>query len=248
MKHLNDQRGVALILELVLVAVALGLVGLAVYTSMHRKSSPAVAIKSNPTPSKLPSPTAIPTPDPYAGWKTFCSAKTNACFRYDPSWTFEECAPVSINAQHFQNCPSAETVSIIAPTFRINWFLDPYDATKTYTCIQGKSYSDTTRVPSVPNLYFVNIKDNGSTNYDYAGFLALTTGNNGQPPVVGQSGATCPSDTSFLSQDGKYEISFDYDYSVNTNPKLSVSEQSAPPSQANLSSVKQTLLSFYYKP
>jgi hypothetical protein len=219
----NDERGVALVFELVLVAVVLGLVGLAIYTSMHHKSSPTVAIKSTPAPSKSPSPTATPTPDPYAGWKTFCSAKTNACFRYDPSWTLAECAPESINTKYFQNCPSAETVAIIAPTFRINWFLDPYDATKKYPCVQGKSYSDTTRVPDVSNLYFVNIKDSGSTSYDYTGFLALTTGKNGQPPVV-QSGATCPSDTSFLSQDGKYEISFDYDYAVNTNPKVPASD------------------------
>ena len=49
MKHnyLHDQRGVAMVLELVLVAAVLGLVGLAVYQSSHH-SSPTAAVSNTP--------------------------------------------------------------------------------------------------------------------------------------------------------------------------------------------------------
>ena len=240
-----------MILELLLVAAILAVVGLGIYTSMQHKSSTAVAAKS----ALSTSPSTTATPNPYAGWKTFCSSKTNACFKYDSSWTLAECAPVEINMQDFQNCPSAETVTVSAPNKAINveWFLDPYDASKTDTCTQGKtsfpgtSYSDITQVPKTPNLYFLSVKDSGSSSYDYTGFLALTTGSNGQPPTVGQSGAICPPGPSFLSQDGKFKITFNYSYDVNTNPDLTAAQQIAPPSQADLNSVKQTLLSYYYK-
>jgi hypothetical protein len=46
--YLHDQRGVAMLLELVLVAAVLGLVGVAVYQSNHRLA-PAASVASQPT-------------------------------------------------------------------------------------------------------------------------------------------------------------------------------------------------------
>ncbi|HVQ44267.1 MAG TPA: hypothetical protein VMT30_04865 [Candidatus Saccharimonadia bacterium] len=48
--HLHDQRGVAMVLELVLVAAVLGLVGVALYQSSHR-GGPAASVTSTPTPA-----------------------------------------------------------------------------------------------------------------------------------------------------------------------------------------------------
>lgn len=45
--YLHDQRGVAMLLELVLVAAVLGLVGVAVYQSNHR-NSPTASISGQP--------------------------------------------------------------------------------------------------------------------------------------------------------------------------------------------------------
>ncbi len=49
-KHFNDQRGVAMLLELVLVAVVLGLVGLAAYQANHHAPTAANTI-APPAPS-----------------------------------------------------------------------------------------------------------------------------------------------------------------------------------------------------
>lgn len=151
--------------------------------------------------------------------------------------------------QEFQNCPSSESVSIIAPdrAAHISWYVDPYEANKNSCTSVAQTYSDITQVPNTDNLYFVNTKINGSTSYDYVDSLSIINGNNGQPPAPSQPGTPCVSNDSLISKDGKYVISFGVKYAVNTNPKLQASEQSYPPSQTTLNSVKQTLLSFYYK-
>ena len=46
--YLHDQRGVAMLLELVLVAAVLGLVGVAVYQANHRSASPTAAVTATP--------------------------------------------------------------------------------------------------------------------------------------------------------------------------------------------------------
>ncbi len=49
--YLNDQRGVAMLLELVLVAAVLGLVGVAVYQSNH-SSNPTASVAGQPAAAK----------------------------------------------------------------------------------------------------------------------------------------------------------------------------------------------------
>jgi hypothetical protein len=63
MKHLKGEAGVALIAELLLVAVVLALVGVAVYAALNQKASPVV-VKSQATVTLSPTtePTASPTP------------------------------------------------------------------------------------------------------------------------------------------------------------------------------------------
>lgn len=264
MNKLKNNSGFSVV-EALLILIVIGILGFTGWFVYHARQTADKNLTSNnsttPTYKKSKS-SASADVNQYVGWKTFCSAETDACFKYDPSWTFTECAPKQVNEQgHFQNCGSMETVSVISPNnLRINWTVDPYDATATNECTQGKTsypgvtYSDSTKVQNSGNLFFVNVKEspNGTTyvgdpKYDYVGHLALTTGINGQQPTVGQAGALCPPGPAFVAKDGKFKITFSYSYSVNTNPKLPASDQDAAPAQADLDKVKQTLLSFYYK-
>ncbi len=67
MNHLRDERGVAPILELVLVALVLALAGVAVYSATHHKTTATVATTASASPTKTassspsPSPTASPS-------------------------------------------------------------------------------------------------------------------------------------------------------------------------------------------
>lgn len=57
----QDERGVAMVLELILVAFVLGLAGLAIYQSAHRTAStpsPSPVAAANPTPSTVPNTTS----------------------------------------------------------------------------------------------------------------------------------------------------------------------------------------------
>lgn len=56
----QDERGVAMVLELILVAFVLGLAGLAIYQSVHRpvSTTPSPVAASNPSPSTVPNTTA----------------------------------------------------------------------------------------------------------------------------------------------------------------------------------------------
>lgn len=246
----NTQSGFGVV-GIVIVIVVLGIIGglgWVAYNNFVQKP----AVESHPSVTSSTSQqsnTQVATPNPYSGWKTFCSSMTNACFKYDPHWTFAECAPMQVNMQEFQNCPSPESVAVVSAdkTARISWYVDPYEANKNSCTSVSQTYSDITRVPGVDNLYFVNAKVNGSTNYDYVDSLSIVKSDNGQQPTPSQPGTPCISNDSFISEDGRYVISFGVKYAVNTNPGLQLSARIYPPSQATLNSIKQTLLSFYYK-
>jgi len=250
----KDSLGFSVV-EALLMLIVIGILGLTGWFVYRSQKAATKDYNSQPNTQVTVTKKTTKAADPYAGWRTFCSSETDACFKYEPSWTFTQCAPVQINMQgHYQNCPSAETAAVVSPdNTRVDWFLDPYDATAANYCTQGKTsypgvtYSDITQVKDAGSLFFVNEKQDGSSGYDYIGHLVLTTGVNGHRPSIEQSGALCPTSPAFLSKDGKFKITFGYNYSVNTNPKLPVSDQNAAPSQSDLNSVKQTLLSFYFK-
>ncbi len=94
MNHLKDQRGVALILEFILVAVVtlvLGAVGYRWWQSRHKTEPAKTSTQSQTTPKTA-------TVDPYANWKNFnakMSDSTGSGFndavgvtvKYDNNWT-----------------------------------------------------------------------------------------------------------------------------------------------------------------
>lgn len=262
MKNLYENQSGFSVIEALLILMVVGILGFTGWYVYHTKNTTNKDYSASATstvPTYAQKAASAPTYS-YAGWKTFCSSVTNGCFKYDPNWDFQECAPQQINAQGFQDCSPTEQVDIVAPNqgtepSTIIWDVEPYDASQPDACTQHESsfpditYSDITKAPAVSNFFYLNLKDTsgGSAKYAYTDDLALTTGANGQPPTVGQRGALCPPAPSFLSQDGKYEITLSYAYNVNMLPTLPASQQVPPPSQTDLDIVKQTLLSFYYK-
>ncbi len=80
MKHFRDERGVALVLEVVLVALVSAGVGFAVYMSVHSKKTQTA---TNPTPSISPSSSASPTPTP-TNKTQFTGSSLR--FNYPSSW------------------------------------------------------------------------------------------------------------------------------------------------------------------
>lgn len=119
MNHLKDQRGVAFILELALVAAVLVLVGIAVYASMHRKPAAPTVAKTTATisPSPSPSPSATPSPDVYAGWKTCNDTTEGISFKYPPNWsatvdsTPNPCASAKVQSGDYFQGTSPQTGS-----------------------------------------------------------------------------------------------------------------------------------------
>lgn len=83
MKPVKDQRGVALVLEFILVAAVaavLGAVGYRYYQARH-KAAPAEATK----------PVQKKPVDLTAGWKIYSSASGQFSFRYKPDWQIKVC-------------------------------------------------------------------------------------------------------------------------------------------------------------
>ena len=82
----KNERGTALVIELVVLALVITVAGIAALRySEHRKAS-------NPATTPLPR-TPIPTPDPYPGWKTYKFEKEGLSVRFPPSWKLTEHAP-----------------------------------------------------------------------------------------------------------------------------------------------------------
>lgn len=60
MKYLKNQQGIAFILELVLVAAVLTVIGFAIYAFMHTKRVPAIKTSQTPTPVASANPSVSP--------------------------------------------------------------------------------------------------------------------------------------------------------------------------------------------
>jgi len=108
MPHLRDQRGVALVLEVILIAIIMAVAGFGVYIYIRHQSTISVATNSSPSPS------SAATPDIYAGWKTYTSSFEKLSFKYPPSWT-----PV---AAFPSNIPSGDAFAVQSPGgHKVSW-------------------------------------------------------------------------------------------------------------------------------
>jgi hypothetical protein len=83
MKSLKNERGAVLIIELIVFAVVLVVAGVAAFRYYEHKK----AVNPRTTPVAR---TPEPTPDPYAGWKTYKLAKEGLSLRHPPSWKLIE--------------------------------------------------------------------------------------------------------------------------------------------------------------
>ncbi|HUB93141.1 MAG TPA: hypothetical protein VMB52_01415 [Verrucomicrobiae bacterium] len=249
----NESNSGFSIVEALLILVIIGILGFTGWYVYHAKQASdknySTANSSTvPIYKKKVATKTTATANPYAGWKTFCSSVTNACFKYDPTWTFAQCSPTQVNMKnYFQDCGQIEDVSLISPNnTRIDWYLLNANDLSVSQCANDPSkvsYSDITQVPNASNLFYVNINDSENIAGGYIDRLALRNGDNGQAPTPSFAGAICPGFDYFSTQDGKYVASFGLNYSVNDKPQFNTDL----PNQSDLSIVKQTLLSFYYK-
>jgi len=85
-KYLKDDRGVALVLELVLLAIVLTAAGFAGYKYITHKNAAGTVPKPKP---HIASPSSSATPNQYAGWQTYTSKTEGLSFRYPPDWTYK---------------------------------------------------------------------------------------------------------------------------------------------------------------
>jgi len=141
MRYLKNEQGVAVILELLLVAAVLIVTGVGIYTASHRKSHTEVASTPKTTRAPSMSPTPSPTPNPYAGWKTYTVPEaTNISFKYPADWTVIE------NLHDTVTTPFNRFVKILAPNklnredfvFRF-WYSPGTSNTLTQSCHSSDS-------------------------------------------------------------------------------------------------------------
>jgi hypothetical protein len=259
-KFRSNEAGFSVIelLIIIVIIVFICLAGWLVYKDHHKTkastegtvttTTKSITTSTNTTNTANNTTTPLPIYN-YTGWETYCSSLANACFKYDPSWTFAECAPAQINMSEFQDCGTEGVAIILSDGTRIGWDVEPYDATQIDNCnpnqhsYPGLTYSNITQVPNTTNLYFVNMHDGYNEQGGYQIDLTLLNGDNGQVPEVGETGSLCPTNSIFRTNDGKYMIDFSASFGVNTNP----GQDNSLPSQTDLNSVKQVLLSFYYQ-
>lgn len=236
---------------IICILILIGVVGWLVYKDHHKTSAvPVSTTASTSKPAISTKTTTTPTTNPYIGWKTYCSTFTDACFKYNPSWTFAECAPQQINQKYFQDCSPDEGVKLILPDGTIiDWGVTPYVASSIDNCnanqtsYPGLTYSDITQVPGATNVYYVDMQDGYNVDGGYQVYLTLLNGDSGGQPAVGETGSVCPTNPIFTSKNGNYTINFNAGYFVNTNP----GQTNTMPSATDISEIKQVLTSFYYQ-
>src|SRR5581483_5820286 len=89
MKSLKKNQSGFSAVEVILVVIIVGLVGfIGWYVWHNRAMKVAPSTLSSATASTTPKTTTTsPTPNPYAGWKTYISLKEGLSFKYPASWT-----------------------------------------------------------------------------------------------------------------------------------------------------------------
>ena len=166
MTQLKDQRGMALIFEIVLVAFVLVVVGLAVFSSYSHKTG----ISPTPTPTSAPS-TA-------AGYTLYTSQHVpGLSFQYPSTW---RAVPSQI--------PSGDGVSITSPNGTVMWWSSENQIVPTPGCPANETIRATfsAALPSAPGLNLVQYDVT-----DYSGthtHMGVTSGPMPAPATL----MTCP--------------------------------------------------------
>ncbi len=177
---LKNERGSALVIEIIVLAVVLAAAGFAAYNYFQHKhqtgpAQPSVSQKPSTSPSASPS----PTPDPYSGWSTYKSKTEGLSFRYPPGWKFENSGASE---------PADDGGSFIGPdNLEVDW-------NSAVSGIGGACDKQTephiffyqiTRVPAVPSDYLVelgkgNISSLDIVNTQYDTAVPLRVGDTGE--------------------------------------------------------------------
>jgi Tfp pilus assembly protein PilE len=242
-----NQKGFTAVegLLIVLILVVIGAVGYMVYHNHHKTTTAAATTTSSTKPATSTKTTTSTTTQPastYAGWKTYTSAEEGASFKYPANWT----ATVPDYSHGTQPPQGSDYVNINSPdnNFQVHWVSDYGDPNG---CTAGQSfsgitYSDVTAVPSVSNLYYVQVLD---TNNSFpTTTLELINGSGGKAPTVGSGGTICPTLAVFKSKNSNRYLQLYMSYS--TPPSSYTGAPYPQPSAAELQTIKNILLSFSY--
>lgn len=187
MHLLKNERG-SVIFEAILVALVLVAIGSAFYFANKARTSKndysVVVPKSNKAATTAPT----PTPDPYAGWKQYCSKQEKSCFKYPTTWTAKDVSAVD---------PSGDGLQLTSPAGTKVWFESVVsglggacDATKDPHVFINKVIAE----PNAANVYIVESGDRNNTLH-----IGLVNGTNGQAPKLGDIG-DCIYYTTFKSK------------------------------------------------
>jgi hypothetical protein len=104
----NNQSGFTVV-EVLLLLIFLAIIGfIGVYVA-HNRSGKPVAVSSS-TSKSANSSKSTAAPDPYIGWKQYCSAHEKSCFKYPSNWTFTD------NCGSAYACQDMDNVTITSPS------------------------------------------------------------------------------------------------------------------------------------
>ena len=189
-KVIRNNKGFALVelLIILVVLVALGGIGAYAYHRSHdtkKVSSTATSSKTSAQTDKKKGTTT--TPDPYAGWKQYCSAQEKSCFEYPADWTTKDVGAVD---------PAGDGLQMTSPSGTVIWFQSAVSG------LGGACQPSTPDVfnhkviaaPKVTGLYIVESGTENATNH-----IGLVDSSNGQVPKTGDTGS-CNSATTFTSK------------------------------------------------
>jgi len=106
--NLKNQKGAALVFELIILAAVLVVAGFAGY--QYVKNVKAVNKATTPKPHVAAKASPSSLPDPTASWKTYHEVYENASYKYPPSWNF------AVSDQPFTLGEEVETDTLTSPT------------------------------------------------------------------------------------------------------------------------------------
>lgn len=177
--------GLVAVLLVVVVLAVIGGSGAYVYHKNHKaKASPSTTSttqtgKTTKTPPKT-------TPDPYAGWKQYCSTQEKSCFKYPANWATKDVGAVD---------PAGDGLQLTSPNGTVIWFQSAVSG------LGGACDPSTPHVyihtvvaePKVSGLYLVESGTQAAINH-----VGLVNATNGQQPQTGDTGS-CIAATTFAS-------------------------------------------------
>jgi hypothetical protein len=226
----KNQKGFTVVeaLLFILIVAVIGFGGYYVWHTQHNKKTPVTttSTSSKSSTSTKPITTATTTPNPYAGWKQYCSTYEKSCFKYPSTWTLtNECSSSA-------PCPSSENIVLISPDKSTINFESSISG-RGGECQPGSADSFITSVTPLPNIKSLYLVQFSRADIDGIA-LGVDDTINGAVPKTGDTGS-CFEYTSYTAKN-----------TPNAGVDLSGNVSSSAKS-ADLSDAIKIINSYYYQ-